>query len=110
MTQVVGQGADEFATRKVELVLQQLESLPTLPALAVRLLNLTGSSTSKTKEVVELISMDVALTAKVLSLVGSAASGVRQPITSVHQAVPAAAVGSRGLCLRLAARPGQGGV
>jgi signal transduction histidine kinase/HD-like signal output (HDOD) protein len=87
MTQMGAQSADEFATRKVELVLQQLESLPTLPAIAVRLLSLTGSSTSKVQEVADLIAMDGALTAKVLSLVNSAAAGARQAVTTVQQAI-----------------------
>jgi putative nucleotidyltransferase with HDIG domain len=79
--------ADEIKTRKVELVLQQLDSLPTLPAIVVRLLALTGSSESKIQEVVQLLSADQSLTSKLLSLAGSAAVGVRAPVTSVQQAV-----------------------
>jgi HD-like signal output (HDOD) protein len=79
--------ADEIKTRKVELVLQQLDSLPTLPAIVVRLLALTGSAESRIQEVVQLLSTDQSLTGKLLSLAGSASAGVRAPITSIQQAV-----------------------
>lgn len=79
--------ADEIKTRKVELVLQQLDSLPTLPAIVVRLLALTGSPETRIQEVVQLLSADQSLTGKLLSLAGSSSAGVRAPITSVQQAV-----------------------
>ncbi len=80
-------GTEEIKTRKVELVLQQLDALPTLPAIVVRLLALTNSSESRISEVVQLLSADQSLTSKLLSLAGSAATGVRVPVTSVQQAV-----------------------
>lgn len=78
---------DLLRTRKVEIVLKQLDGLPTLPAVAMRLLNLTGSNDSKISEVVEVLQADPALTTKILSLVQSSAAGVRAPITQVRQAV-----------------------
>ncbi len=87
MSQAVLQLPDQLRARKVELVLQQLDSLPSLPAVALRLLTLTGSSDSNIREVVEAISLDAALTSKILSLVQSAAMATRVPVTSVHQAV-----------------------
>ena len=42
---------------------------------------------SRIKEVVQLLSADQSLTGKLLSLAGSAASGVRVPVTNVQQAV-----------------------
>jgi putative nucleotidyltransferase with HDIG domain len=80
------QGTDD-KTRKVELVLQQLDALPTLPSVVVRLLSLTQSNESKIQEVVQLLSADQSLTGKLLSLAGSASLGVRVPVTSVQQAV-----------------------
>ena len=77
----------EIKTRKVELVLQQLDSLPTLPAIVVRLLSLTNSADARIQEVVQLLSADQSLTSKLLSLAGSAAAGVRVPVTNVQQAV-----------------------
>ena len=87
MSQAVTQVPDDLRARKVELVLQQLDSLPTLPTVALRLLALTGAPESNIKEIVELIALDPALTGKILSLVGSAAVNTRSPITSVQQAV-----------------------
>ena len=78
---------DEVKTRKVEMVLQQLDTLPTLPAIAMRLMTLTGNSESKIEEVVQLLSADQSLTGKLLSLASSAASGARAPVTTVQQAV-----------------------
>jgi putative nucleotidyltransferase with HDIG domain len=75
MVQVASTPADEIKTRKVELVLQQLDTLPTLPAVVVRLLALTGSADSKIQEVVQLISADQSLTGKLLSLASSAHAG-----------------------------------
>ena len=43
MSQVTAQSTDELRTSKVEIVLQQLDSLPTLPGIVVRLdSNVTG--------------------------------------------------------------------
>ncbi|HVS69909.1 MAG TPA: HDOD domain-containing protein [Phycisphaerae bacterium] len=71
----VAPSPDDMKARKVELVLQQLDSLPTLPAIALRLLALTGDSESKIHEIVSLVSADLSLTGKLLSLVSSAAVG-----------------------------------
>ena len=87
MTQATSIAVDEIKTRKVELVLQQLDTLPTLPIVATRLLCLTGSPDTKIHEVVHLLASDQSLTSKLLSLVNSAAVGLRVPITSVQQAV-----------------------
>ncbi len=78
---------DEVKTRKVEMVLQQLDTLPTLPAIAMRLMTLTGTSESKIEEVVQLLSADQSLTGKLLSLASSAMVAARMPITTVQQAV-----------------------
>lgn len=85
MTQ--GSPITDDKTRKVELVLQQLDALPTLPSVVVRLLSLTQTNDSRIQEVVQLLSADQSLTGKLLSLAGSASLGVRVPVTSVQQAV-----------------------
>ena len=87
MTQLTSTPTDEIKTRKVELVLQQLDTLPTLPAIALRLMSLTGTPDAKIQEVVQLLSVDQSLTSKLLSLANSAMVGLRSPITSVQQAV-----------------------
>jgi signal transduction histidine kinase/HD-like signal output (HDOD) protein len=73
--------------KRVELILQQLQQLPTLPAVAVRVLEVTGRDESSARAVVDLISSDQALTAKLLQLVHRADVGVRGEVNSVDRAV-----------------------
>ncbi|HET6250695.1 MAG TPA: HDOD domain-containing protein [Tepidisphaeraceae bacterium] len=77
----------DLREKRVDLILQQLEELPTLPAVAIRVLEVTRSDGSTADQVVELISSDPALTARILQLVNNAASGVRGEIESVQRAV-----------------------
>src|SRR3954465_10567978 len=74
----------DLREKRVELILQQLEELPTLPAVAVRVLEGTSDDTSTAREVVELISSDPALTARILQLVHRADAGVRGEVNSVE--------------------------
>ncbi|MEM6751320.1 MAG: HDOD domain-containing protein [Planctomycetota bacterium] len=67
--------------RRVELILRQIDALPTLPAVAARLLELTSSDDSRAREVIEMVSADPALTARVLSLCKAADRGVRLGLT-----------------------------
>ena len=78
---------DQLREKRVELILQQLEELPTLPAVAVRILEATGSDDSSAKEVIQLISSDPSLTARILQLLHTAGTGVRSEINSVERAV-----------------------
>jgi putative nucleotidyltransferase with HDIG domain len=77
----------DLREKRVELILQQLEELPTLPAVALRVLQVTGDDTSSAKQVVQLISSDPALTARILQLIRRADTGVRNDLTSVERAV-----------------------
>src|SRR5918999_2115503 len=77
----------DLREKRVELILQQLEELPTLPAVAVRVLEVTSNDTSSAREVVDLISSDPALTARILQLVHRADAGVRGEVNSVERAV-----------------------
>jgi signal transduction histidine kinase/HD-like signal output (HDOD) protein len=70
--------------RRIELILRQIDSLPTLPAVATRLLQLTASDDAHTREVVQMVAADPALTAKVLSLCKTADKGVRNVLTVEH--------------------------
>ncbi|MEM7682402.1 MAG: HDOD domain-containing protein [Planctomycetota bacterium] len=67
--------------RRVEMILRQIDALPTLPAVAARLLELTSSDDSRAGEVIEMVSADPALTARVLSLCKAADRGVRLGLT-----------------------------
>src|ERR1041385_3129016 len=73
--------------KRVELILQQLQQLPTLPVVAVRVLEVTGREDSSADQVVQLISSDQSLTAKILQLVHRAASGGRGEVSSIERAV-----------------------
>jgi signal transduction histidine kinase/HD-like signal output (HDOD) protein len=73
--------------RRVELILQQLESLPTLSPIAVRLLQLTTAEDADAKEIIQLVSSDPALAARVLKLCRCHARGRASIVTSVERAV-----------------------
>jgi signal transduction histidine kinase/HD-like signal output (HDOD) protein len=77
----------DMREKRVELILQQLEELPTLPAVAVRVLEVTSNDASSAREVVDLISSDPALTARILHLVHRADAGVRGEVNTVERAV-----------------------
>ena len=75
-------------TRRIELILRQVDQLPTLPAVATRLLELTADSESRSDEVVSLVASDPALTARVLAMCRTADKGVRHSDTlTVERAV-----------------------
>jgi len=77
---------DATKSRRLELILRQVDSLPTLPAVATRLLTITADENADARQVIELVSSDQSLTAKVLSMVRAASRGVRD-ITTVDKAV-----------------------
>ena len=78
---------DPVQTRRVELILQQLDELPTLSAVAVRLLELTAAADSEAKEVVRLVESDPALAGKVLALCRCNARGRASKVATVERAV-----------------------
>jgi putative nucleotidyltransferase with HDIG domain len=79
---------DQSKSKKVDLILQQLNGLPTLPAVAARLLQLTVQSDTHADEVVKLIECDPALASKIISLSTQASKDInRQVPTSVGKAV-----------------------
>ncbi len=79
--------ADPAKARRVELILRQIDSLPTLPAIATKLLSLTTRDDSHVREVIDLVSSDQALTAKILSLCRRAYRGVRNDVLTIEKAV-----------------------
>jgi HD-like signal output (HDOD) protein len=80
-------GAQSVKAQRVELILQQLDSLPTLSTLAVRLLELTSDDRSHGHEVVRLVNADPALSAKVLKLCRCSERGRALNVTTVDRAV-----------------------
>jgi putative nucleotidyltransferase with HDIG domain len=77
----------DLREKRVDLILQQLEELPTLPAVAMRVLEATSDDVSSARQVVELISSDPALTARILQLVHRSDLGVRGEVNSIERAV-----------------------
>jgi signal transduction histidine kinase/HD-like signal output (HDOD) protein len=73
--------------RRVELILQQLESLPTLNAVAVRVIELTTSDSSAADDVVAVISSDPALAGKVLQVSRRVDRTRGGSITTIERAV-----------------------
>ncbi len=75
------------AAQRIELILQQVETLPTLPSVATRLLQVTSADDSDARQVIELVRSDPALTSKVLALCRGAARTHEQPALTVDRAV-----------------------
>jgi len=74
-------------SRRFELILHQIDSLPTLPAIATRLLTLTTSDDTNAREVIDLVSSDQTLTAKILSMCRRADLGIRDSAMTIDKAV-----------------------
>lgn len=77
----------DAGSRRVELILQQLDALPTLSAVAVRVLEMTSDDATQGKDVMKLVASDPALAAKVLKLVRCSERGRAANVTSVERAV-----------------------
>jgi len=73
--------------RRVELILQQMDSLPTLSAIVVRLLEVTADEQSDAADVIELVSADPALAGKVLRLCRCMNGGRARQITTIDRVV-----------------------
>ncbi|MEJ2202013.1 MAG: HDOD domain-containing protein, partial [Desulfuromonadaceae bacterium] len=65
----------------------QADVLPTLPAVAARLLSIASKEETTMTDIADLVSMDVALSAKVLKVVNSAYYSFPQSNGSIHKAV-----------------------
>jgi len=79
--------ADASKTRRLELILRQIESLPTLPIVATKLLALTTSDQTHARQVIELVSSDQALSARVLAMCRQADMGLRDDVMTIDRAV-----------------------
>lgn len=75
------------ANRRVDLILEQIETLPTLSTVAVRLLQATADDEADVGEIVHLVSADIALTTKLLQLCRSVHRGRARAVSTVHRAV-----------------------
>jgi two-component system cell cycle response regulator len=77
-----------YFMNKDELLAAVLASdkLPTLPPVASRLVALTAKDDTSFTDIANLVSQDIALSAKILKVANSAFYGLPQQISSVHQA------------------------
>lgn len=80
-------GTPDMVAKGVELILQQLDSLPTLGVTAVRILQLTSDDESQVRDIVDLISSDPALAAKVIKVCRCSERGRAFDVTTVDRAV-----------------------
>jgi len=78
---------DAALARRVELILQHIESLPTLSVVAVRLVRLITDDNADMREIAQVVESDPALSARVLAWCRRSDIGVRNQITSIQRAV-----------------------
>ena len=74
-------------SKRIELILHQLDSLPTLPAVAARLLQLTARTDTQAEDVVRLIESDPSLASRLIALATHAGRGVRRETATVKKVV-----------------------
>lgn len=72
---------------KLETIVKNLSNLPSLPFIAEKIVSVADGRNSQVGDIVEVISIDQALTAKVLKLVNSSFYGFSTKITTVSRAV-----------------------
>jgi putative nucleotidyltransferase with HDIG domain len=78
---------DRSKSKKVELIIQQLNSLPTLPAVAARLLQLTVKQNTQAADIVQLIESDQALASKIIMMATRTNRCMSRRSASVSKAV-----------------------
>jgi putative nucleotidyltransferase with HDIG domain len=78
---------DLLKNEKVVRIATGIGELPSLPGLYHKLLTEVGSESSSIKKIGDIISQDMAMTAKILQFVNSAFFGLPQHISNPHQAV-----------------------
>lgn len=81
------QGDDSLKVRKVQLIVDQIDSLPTLPGVAARVLQLASSQDSSARDLTLLIESDQSLTSRILTLVNSPAFRRGKPVGTIDRAV-----------------------
>lgn len=72
---------------RVELILDQLESLPTLSGIAIRVMELTAADDSQARDVIQVIASEPTLASKVLRLCRCAQMGRARDAQTVERAV-----------------------
>lgn len=81
------QGDDSLKVRKVQLIVDQIDSLPTLPGVAARVLQLASSEDSSARDLTHIIEADQSLTSRILTLVNSPLFNRGKPVGTIDRAV-----------------------
>jgi HD-like signal output (HDOD) protein/signal transduction histidine kinase len=75
------------AVRRVNIILEQIDTLPTLSTVASRLLAISSNDDADVREIIELVQADPSLTTKLLKLCRCAQGGLGRNVTTVDRAV-----------------------
>lgn len=78
---------DSVRAQRIELILQQVQTLPTLSPVAIRLLRLSSDEDADLRQIVTLVESDVALTSRLLSMCRRADKGLGETVITVERAV-----------------------
>jgi len=76
----------DVKVRRVQLIIDQVDSLPTLPVIATQVLALAASSQASIRNLSEIIESDPSLASRILSLVNSASFGGVKSVSTVSRA------------------------
>jgi putative nucleotidyltransferase with HDIG domain len=87
MTTAENISSDQARSKRVEMIVRQLETLPTLPVVATKLLKATTAKDSSIKEVISLIQSDQSLTARILGLTRKSHLGLSDTVGTIEKAV-----------------------
>lgn len=78
---------DLLASRELGAVVSQIKALPSLPSLYTRIIEILQSDDPSLQKIGEIVSEDIAMSAKVLQLVNSSFFGIARRISNPVQAV-----------------------
>ncbi len=76
-----------MSSQAASTLIARLKSIPTLPAIALRVLEITANTKSSANDLMEIISPDVSLTAKILKIANSPFYGLTREVSSLQHAV-----------------------
>lgn len=78
---------DPTRTRRIELILREVDTIPTPSPIALKLLSLASDDEADVSEVVNLIESDPGMTARLLGLCRRSVTGLGSSVTTVNRAV-----------------------
>lgn len=78
---------DVLNSYRLRQMVTQIKSLPSLPSIYIHLMEVLQSVSASIDKVTEIVSQDLAMTAKILQLVNSAYFGLPQQVSNIKQAI-----------------------